>query len=229
VQDVVTHEEIVASVARMGYNHRRALTEVHMSNADEVFDQLWLYRHMLGKNLQVTVQSPFWNKVSGILVKQTLKIVEGSPNTIEGKSAARKEFVEHERVSKFFKKGDAESSEEEGADRRMEQGKWLVKLRPRTRKRFNAAVAKAIRLSKELGTFYKEEEENSKATTALLGTEVADKEAFVQQQQEQEEKALLEVDAQLVSDTDIHLPEEGHGPDGAPVSNLMFEVAVTEG
>ena len=176
--DVVTYEEIVTSMVAMGRNDRLGKKAVHMKDADDVFNQLWLYHHLLGKDLGVATKSPFWAKVVDILTPETLKIIKDSENTNASQAATQKAFTSHKTVRQFFnpklaKEREEEEKEEEYVD--PDAIRYGVDLKPTTRKKINEGVKKAIRLAHILGIHAEDEERKKEERKKLVGPQVADK------------------------------------------------------
>ena len=205
VKDVVTYEEVVGSAIRMAHNHRVALKEVHMKTADDVFTQLWLYQHLLHKDLSIVVKSPFWNKVRGCLDKESIKLVKLSQNTAASQSETRQAFRDLIQVVAFFKMDAPDYAAEEAEER----SHWACDLNVCLRKKINAAVKKAIVLSRKLGMHYEAEEDEKDAVALLLGPELASKEAHDALMQTEVDK----LDEKIADELEINLAPFRADPD----------------
>jgi hypothetical protein len=182
--DLVMYESVVVSMVAMCRNHRKGQVVDMLHTAAEVFEQLWMYKHLLGKDLDAVVKTPFWRRVEEVLTPEVLKIVTNAPNTSVHHAKAYEEFIKQPQIEAFF---EAKAVKRRDAKRALEdespEGHYIVELKHTTRDKIERAVRKAIEFSRKLSAANKKnkkarkkERKAEKQYNALLSRQIADKE-----------------------------------------------------
>ena len=183
-KDTVMYESVVESMVALCRNHRKGQVIDRLHTAHDVFEQLWMYKHMLGKDLLETVKSPFWNRVVAVLTPDVLEIVSAVPNTSVMHYEAFEKFIKHPEVEAFFTRKEIEKRDAKAArEQQSPEGHYLVELKPTTRDKINRGVQKAIEFAHKLAAHHKkskkelkEARKSDKQYNELLSKQVADKE-----------------------------------------------------
>lgn len=159
----VMYESVVESMVALCRNHRKGQIIDRVHTAAEVFELLWMYKHMLGKDLDTTVQSPFWKRVAPVLTPEVLQIVSEVPNTSVMHQQAYENFVKHRDVEAFFTRKEIEKRDARRAqeDEALE-GHYYVNLKPATRDKIERGVRKAIDFAHKLATHKKKNKSERK-------------------------------------------------------------------
>ena len=188
--DVVTYEEVVSAMVAMSQNHRKGKIVDRLHTSSDMFEQLWLYHHMLGKNVDQVVKSPFWDKVRKLITPEVLDIVRKSANTSLEHQKAKVKFETHKSIKAFFsekeqRKRDARERLAGVADGDPDAGHYAVQLKPATRDKIDAAFKKSLVFARKLAAHTKlskkerrKMKKQDKKYEALLGRQVSDKETF---------------------------------------------------
>eukprot|EP01043_Picozoa_sp_COSAG02_P011108 COSAG02_NODE_404_length_23022_cov_305.366008_7_plen_2369_part_00 len=183
-KDLVMYESVVESMVALCRNHRKGQVVDRLHTAAEVFEQLWMYKHMLEKDLVETVKSPFWRRVAPVLTEDVLQIVSEVPNTSQMHYQALEKFVKHPDVEAFFTqketdKRDAKRAQEEVAP----EGHYVVELKPTTRDKIDRGVRKATEFARKLALHKtksksdrKRQRKADKSYNKLLSKQIADRE-----------------------------------------------------
>lgn len=208
-KDMVMYEAVSVSMVAMGRNHRKGQVVDRLHSPEEIFEQMWMYHHMLGKDLKQVVQTPFWRRVQEVVTPDLVKLVTDAPNTSHSHAEASIAYCHQLTVKSFFEAKKVKARDEIRA-KEIEQGHYAVTLKHTTRDKIDEGVKRATEFSRKLAQHKKQNRKEKKAEKkaekeydALLSRQVAAKDVAMEEHDEVIKYKDAELDQQLKEEENV--------------------------